>query len=167
MKKTRLLLFLSGVFFVAFAAQLYFSPDVNGKEDNPSEIWLKRCEKGTDQCEIFQSLSLKESGQRLIEFAVGFSPEEQGAARAVAVLPLGILLDRPVGLEIDSDKKFQFTVRQCLNSGCYGFINMNEALLSAMRKGDKMTIVFTSVQGKTLRVEMSLKGFTKALKSLG
>ena len=165
----RRILFLS---FVAFAiavmpAGLSFAKNDKLKD---GEAWTVRCSAEEDdparECEIFQRLMVKDTGQRVAEFAVGF-PEDQDAARGVIILPLGILVNEPMQMIIDEDQAFQFKPRYCTNQGCFAFVNINDSLMKILQKGAEATITTKSFTGQNVSVKMSLVGFTKALDKIG
>lgn len=141
--------------------------------DASGEQWIVRCNEGAPeeikekrgQCEIFQRLVLTDSNKRLIEFAIGF-PSDREDARGIVVLPLGIMLEPGVSMEIDDGQPFKFNVRFCDPRGCYAYVNLNKDVLDMMRKGGKVTISFQTPEPKTLRIEMLLKGFTRKLKEI-
>lgn len=145
--------------------------------DVPDANWLVRCngasgeedavpvEVSTKNCEVYQRLVLKETNQRLVEFAVGF-PEGQKAGRGVMILPLGIILSEPVSIKVDDKESFSFDIRYCTQQGCFAFLTMNEAILTAFRDGDVASITFQAMDGKVMKVNMSLDGFVDALKKL-
>jgi invasion protein IalB len=134
-------------------------------------MWFTRCEKQDPksttppQCEAFQRLVIKESSQRLAEFAVGYAEKGQ-PARGIIVLPLGILLPAGVQMQIDAGKAFKFNVRYCEVSGCYAYVTLNDELLTLMRKGTKAVITFQSTKAQKIQIEMSLKGFGAALEKV-
>ena len=131
-------------------------------------LWAKRCETEGEkkgQCELFQRLVVKETGKRVVEFAVGY-PEKKEEARGVIVLPLGILLTEGVKMQIDGGQSFTFKPRYCGPEGCFAFVNMNKQMLDIMRKGKEASLTFQTVQGQNLTVKMSLEGFGKTLKEI-
>ncbi|NCC21777.1 MAG: hypothetical protein EOM26_04855 [Alphaproteobacteria bacterium] len=172
------------------AGVVFASHSVTGKEkakpagteaaqNAPAELWSVRCAEGEDGekmqgrggCEVFQRLVAAEGGQRVAEFAIGF-PEDKEAARGVIILPLGILLHTggdvaTTQMMIDDGEPFSFRPRYCDLGGCYAYLNLNAAVLDMLRKGKQISFLFLDRQGKTIRVNMSLDGISKALKKIG
>lgn len=139
---------------------------VASQDEAPASPWSVRCSEGEDKsCEIFQRLVVKETGQRVAEFAIGF-PDGKKEARGVVILPLGILLPEGARMQIDDGQPFKFKVRYCTQQGCFAFLNLNKELLGKLRKGDAATVIFKNLEGQDLSVGMSLDGFTKSLKEL-
>jgi len=114
-------------------------------------------------CEIFQRLTLAKTGQRVSEFVIGLS-EDKKNARGVLILPLGILLDNGIEMQIDDDQIFKFKPRYCVNDGCYAFINLDKPLLSALKKGGVVEFRAVALSGKDIKIKMTLQGVTKALR---
>lgn len=140
--------------------------------DPNGEVWFQRCNeepKGKEprrgKCEIFQRLIHNESGARILEFAIGYPPNKT-AARGIISLPLGILLQKDMLIKIDELPPFGFKVRYCDPNGCYAYLNLDEAVLEKLRKGTKITVIFESMKPQKVEVELSLKGFAKALKQV-
>ncbi len=143
------------------------------KVESPS-AWTIRCteipkdaekkdSKAVKSCEIFQRLSVKETGQRLIEFAVGKNVDsETGDARGVVVLPLGILLQPGVLMQIDKDQPYKFDVNHCTEKGCFAYVDLNAEIIDHMYKGNLATLILKTIEGKNVKIALSLKGFKQS-----
>jgi invasion protein IalB len=144
-------------------------------EEEQKNPWSVRCnelaegeevsEAKRGRCEVYQRLVMAESGQRLAEFAIGF-PEDQENARGVVIMPLGILLNPGVQMMIDDGDPFTFKVRYCNQGGCFAYLSLSEEVLKMLKKGNEASFLFMEPGGKTVRVNMSLMGLTKALKGI-
>lgn len=138
-----------------------------------AEPWKIRCNNEEAQksdskrgkCEVFQQLIVKESKQRFAEFAIGF-PEGQKEARGIMILPLGILLEAGVEMQIDDKQPFKFKVRYCEPGGCAAFLSLNDSVLDMFNNGKIAKVTLQTAQGKTLSFEMSLKGFADQFKQV-
>lgn len=161
-----LLAILIGVF-------IYGSQQTAFSSDNEPEksMWTLRCAdvpEGTKEaqknCEIFQRLSVKESGQRIIEFVVGkdAAKDKQGIRRGVVILPLGVLIPHGITMQIDELPPYKFALHHCTNAGCFAFVDLNSDIISKMKKGDQAKMTMRSVEGKNVNIVLSLKGFSKA-----
>lgn len=113
------------------------------------------------KCEMFQRQDVKETGQRVIELAVGY-PEDQKEARGVFVLPTGILLQQGVKLRIDENKPLEFQVRYCVPDGCVAYVTMNDTILDLMGKGSSAYVEVAQMNGQKVTIPMPLKGFKKS-----
>ena len=160
-----------GTFVLAIAGAVmasFVSPVAS--QDEQASNWVKRCNElkegeKTAHCEIFQRLIVKESGQRIAEFAIGFPKDKQGA-RGVMILPLGMLLTEGVKMQVDEGQAFRFDVRYCTANGCFAFLTMGDPVLNMLKKGDTANISFKTLDGKDFSLSMSLKGFSKSLEGI-
>jgi invasion protein IalB len=155
----------------AFAEDKAAAAKLAAADKGNDVFWTVRCEKGFEKdlksgkCEVFQRLIVKETNQRMVEFAVGF-PEKKDTARGVIVMPLGVLLTEQVTLQIDKNKSFAFDVRYCTGDGCFAYVNLTKEVLDTMRSGQKAVLSFRTMEGRQVNVELSLKDFGKALKQV-
>ncbi len=170
MKRTYIFITFGLLLLSALALFVAGGSDLEAAEGQ--ELWSTRCSDGATgkdvkrgTCEVFQRLNLKETNQRLIEFAVGF-PEGRDDARGIIVLPLGVLLEPGVEMQVDDQSPLKFKVRYCDAKGCFAYISLNNAVLDMLRKGDKARIIFSSPKPQKIQIDMSLKGFAKALKAV-
>jgi invasion protein IalB len=161
-------LFLGILFALAIAGTQVIAAEPAAAE----KPWSVRCnkdEKGKEisepkrgNCEIFQRLVVKDTGQRFVEVAIGF-PKEKESARGIIVVPLGILLQPGMSMKIDGGKEYKFQARYCDNNGCFGYVDLNDALLESLRKGSKLTVSFQALNKKQINVEVTLKDFATSL----
>lgn len=161
------------LFVVLFAASV--SMGIAANKDKPSTTtpgmqiadtgWNKRCEaKDKKKCEIFQQLVEANSKSRVAEFAI--SPETAKGASGVIVLPLGILLEKGVGMQIDNGKIYRFNVRYCTAAGCFAYVNLEKTLMTSMKSGGTAKFIFLAGNGQNVNLLLSLKGFNKAIEQL-
>lgn len=137
---------------------------------NLDNAWGIRCndeesskaENKRGKCEMFQRQDMKETGQRVIEFAIGYPPEQE-AARGLFILPTGILLQEGVKMRIDENKPLEFQVRYCVPNGCMAYVSMNDQILDMMSKGTNAVVEVSQLDGKKIAIPMPLKGFKKSL----
>lgn len=129
--------------------------------------WSVRCSSDKPapgrECEVYQRLVVAKTGQRVAEFAVGF-PKDKQDGRGVIVLPLGILLEDGIVMQIGDGQKFKFKPRYCNPDGCFAFVNVNATLTDALKKGTEVQFNAKALTGKEIKIKMSLKGLDKALK---
>jgi len=143
---------------------------VASQEEEPS-AWLVRCndtaksETDKSSCEVFQRLVMQETGQRVVEFAVGF-PEGKEVARGVLILPLGVLLPEGGQMQIDDGQAFQFKLRYCTTDGCYAFLDVGTPLLNKMAAGENIKLIFKAMDGQGIALDLPLRGFTKTIEKL-
>lgn len=131
--------------------------------------WSKRCVKGTDKCDVFQRLTVKETGERVMEFGVGKLAVEGNKdvlAQGTLLLPLGISLSAPVTLLIDKGESANVQVQSCAQFGCVVTFNMTDEVLQKMKSGQTMNVIFNTGEGKRMAIPVSLNGFGDAVASI-
>mgnify|MGYP006428621615 CR=1 FL=1 len=142
------------------------------QQNKSNTAWDIRCTKDddgqeTDQCEMFSKISVKDTGQRVVEFAIRKAEKDPGrVAEGIIILPLGILLPPGVKMQIDSGEDYSFNLRSCTQAGCFAVVSLNQQLINQMKGGIEAKIRFANTQGKPIRLNLSLKGFTKAWNEL-
>ena len=131
--------------------------------------WAAACETventGQRQCYIFQNIALKDSGQRLLHFAVGYVGTT-GRPAAIVTLPLGITLPPGVGLVVDEGEPVRFPLQQCTTNGCRGMLGLSDDLLAQLKAGRQARITFQDGNRREIAVPVSLIGFTAGFNSL-
>ncbi len=138
--------------------------------------WVLSCVytgSGNDPCRFIQVLNNGEGGRVAQVSIVPLPPGRGVAAAAVIETPLGTLLrvprnadelNQPGGLRIQVDdgelRVFQFTF--CTEGGCVAEIGMDEALVSAFKRGNVAKILIWSVDApdQPVQLSLSLSGFT-------
>lgn len=164
-------------FFTAFIALALFAAPALAADKAPaqkpaSEVidsgWNMRCNTKKPEknaCEVFKKLSQGENGPRIAEFAIGF-PKDQDAASGVIILPLGILLEKGISMQVDSGKPYVFQIRYCTNAGCFSYVSLKPALLDEIKKGKKLNFAFKTSEGQKVNLIMALDGLDKVIKAL-
>ncbi len=172
--KMKIGLVLAVILVIGAAVMISGGNPVASQDAAPETLWNTRCqdEAAQKQCEVFQRLIVKETGQRVVEFAIGFPDDAGGDPRGVMILPLGILLPSGTIMQVDDGAAFKFDIRFCTVDGCFAFLDMKRELeggktaLDMLRKGKNAKITFQNVQGQAMTVDLSLAGFKKALDNL-
>lgn len=155
-------LLLTVVAHPAFAQQA-------GSNNGQKNAWHYRC--GTESrdrvCEIAQRLSVKKTGRRVVEMAIAPAGEKGQKLRAVLILPLGVSTQAGVTLRIDDrDRTYGANISHCLKDGCYVYMEITDTLLASMKKGREAQLAMRTHQGRKIRVNLSLIGFTRAYEKL-
>lgn len=134
--------------------------------------WLVRCQSAAaagaaaPSCFIFQNVVETDKDRQVMMFLVAY-PQGQGRPRAVIILPLGIDLRGGIELSIDEGAPERHPFISCFKDGCQAHIELDDAALARFRRGLKGVIAFRALpDGQAIRLPVSFKGFTAALKSL-
>ena len=129
--------------------------------------WVTRCVSADNQqqCHIEQNIVAgKEKKLRLMTVQIGYF-EQRRIANFIA--PLGVLLTPGVALEIDGFKFSNATpFNFCNTAGCSASAELDDKMISLMKKGKKLVATIIDPSGKTIAVPVSLSGFTPAFNNL-
>jgi invasion protein IalB len=129
--------------------------------------WSVRCFPGEgdeDLCQMYQLLTESE-GNPVAEFTLyrleGAGPVAAGATIAV---PLGTLLTEEMRLSVDGGKAKSYAYSFCTMGGCFSRIGLTADEVEAMKQGAQALIEIVPAQApdQTVRIEVSLSGFTAA-----
>jgi invasion protein IalB len=131
--------------------------------------WAKACETGESgkkECFLFQNITTQDGSRGILHMTVIKIPEANNPIMVITV-PLGIFLPRGLALSIDGAKPTRIQVQVCSTNGCQSQFQMPDAVLGSFKAGLEGTMQMFDPSGKEVKVPFSLKGFTKALASLG
>jgi invasion protein IalB len=156
----------------SFAAALtlaLLSPLAGAQEGTKFGNWTAKCEesKGKVQggCFIFQNLVLREGGQRVLQFAVGYVATTNEPI-ALLSLPLGISLPPGVTIRIGDGAPTRVIVERCEPNGCRAGLKLKPDLLRQLSEGTQLTVTFHDAERRSIDVPLSLEGFAAGLGSL-
>lgn len=131
--------------------------------------WTAKCEESKGQvqggCFIFQNLVLREGGQRVLQFAVGYVATTD-APIALLSLPLGISLPPGVTIRIGNAEPTRVIVERCEPNGCRAGLKLTAELLAQLKAGTQLTVTFHDAERRPIEVPLSLEGFEAGLTSL-
>lgn len=134
--------------------------------------WEMRCvkvEEGQKEpCKLFQLLQ-DDKGNSIAEFNLVVLPKGgQAVAGVTAIVPLETLLTKQLTISVDGGAKKRYAFRFCGQAGCYAQIGLSNADVATYKRGAKgtLSIVPAFAPDKTISVDISLSGFTKAYEAL-
>jgi len=137
--------------------------------ENSFENWTVRCESaGSGQqtdCILLQNMVLKTGGEPILEFAVGYAPED-GVPTVILSLPLGISLPPGISIQIDEGDTTSFPIERCEPDGCRAGMKLREATIEQLKRADHLNITFHDNQRQPISVRLSLDGFAAGFKTL-
>ncbi len=131
----------------------------------PQPGWTSACEAPSRatplDCQIEQRAVLASSGQLVAAVTI----RVPGATRKPLVmvrLPLGLSLEGGVTLAVDGAGAGSLPLQTCDASGCYAGAPLPATLLSAMRSGSSLDVVFTGLDKRPIKLGLPLSGFAAA-----
>lgn len=147
------------------------SAEAEPQDGQKFQDWMVRCQSAATgaaapPCFIFQNVVESDKDRQIMMFVVAYPPG-QGRPRAVVILPLGIDLRGGIEIAIDDGAPQRHAFISCFQDGCQVHIDLDDAVLAGFKRGIKGFITFRSLpDGRAVRLPISFKGFTAALKSL-
>lgn len=131
--------------------------------------WTVKCEESHGKvqggCFIFQNLVLREGGQRVLQFAVGYVSTSE-VPIALLSLPLGISLPPGVTIRIGDAPPTRVIVERCDPNGCRAGLKLDEALLAELQQGKQLIVTFHDAERRPIEVPLSLDGFEAGLAAI-
>ena len=131
--------------------------------------WRVSCEgekqEGRKGCFIIQNLVLREGGQRVLQFAIGYVKESPDPV-ALLSLPLGISLPPGAEIQIDDNAPKRVAIERCEPNGCRAGLLLVSETLQSMRLGKQLSIKFFDAKRQPIEVPLSLDGFDEGLTAL-
>lgn len=81
-------------------------------------------------------------------------------------LPLGILVNMPVGIQVEGNPAEKFAIQTCTQNGCFVGTTISDRLLGAMRSGKELQVSFQATDKQNLTIAVPLSGFAVAYDKL-
>ena len=144
-----------------------------GQPDVPSVLvyqdWRLICPARKEKdanCRMTQDIVDSKSGQAiasLVLFKEVGKDKKESTVLAVNV-PLGILLEPGVGLKFGNDLK-TYAYKTCLEGGCLAVVPVDAALEKSITGTDDAALNVARLDGKTVQLPFSTKGFADARKA--
>ncbi len=129
-------------------------------------------------CQMMHKLQNRKSGKLIMAVVLPGNPGKDGV-NALIIAPFGLNLAEGIVVSVGEAnaeaKSAGLTAKiqarapfhTCLPSGCVARFNLNRNMISALRKGNVAQVKMVSAdQNKSVKVNISLKGFTAAERRL-
>ncbi|MEX2617908.1 MAG: invasion associated locus B family protein [Alphaproteobacteria bacterium] len=132
------------------------------------DAWRVQCNSPTGApavCQMFQNIVVKDSGEPVLRFFVGYQGEGETPI-GVLVVPLGVHLPSGITLKIDDGQAYELTIEVCLPNGCRARFGFDRNFLDLFKQGSNGTVSFVGGNRQPFNVPISLIGFTAALKAI-
>ena len=140
--------------------------------------WIVRCGDRVEgqprrKCEMVQSISVRETGQRVAEMALtaGYQMADDGEVMdmigGLVLIPLGVSTEDGLIIRIDqSQQARQFPIQGCAAQGCQARIAFTREEAGRMAEGETLSLIARNTQGKPVVIPMSLDGFGAAMEEM-
>lgn len=159
---------ISVVFLLLNISNSYAEENIQHFED-----WALRCIPNEDseatskeKCFIFQRLFINNNDSKQLIMQINVLKLDEGLPVAVLNLPLGIYLPDGVQMDFDIGDPVTLQVERCVKGGCRARIEMDTTMRTAFRRSYNARVAFKSDNDNEVVLEVSLKGFNQALKTL-
>ena len=131
--------------------------------------WLKICnvdpKTNKNHCLVTRDMRT-ESGQFLGTIMVREIVNEKRKRLGFSI-PLGLLVQPGVNIQIDKNKPKRGKIGVCLRNGCYGEVAIDSGFIGTMKKGNNLIVTALNQQNKQISFRLSLAGFTATYDSKG
>ncbi|MEO1102969.1 MAG: invasion associated locus B family protein [Pseudomonadota bacterium] len=130
---------------------------------NPNEDpWVKICNTDPNAqkqiCLITQELRT-DAGQFLASVAIRETPGE-ARKTMIASIPVGMLIQPGVQLQIDGSEPNIARYSICFPNACYAELAIDAGYIDRLKAGGKLQMTTINQQGKQVRFDLTLIGFT-------
>lgn len=157
------------------SAQKTAQPATQVADQSTGPAWLVRCgEKAEGQmrrpCEMVQAITMRETGQRVVEMALtaGYKMQDDGEVLdmigGVVVVPLGVAVEEGVIIRVDdAEQARKFPIQGCAAQGCQARIAFTLDEAQTMAKGETLSVIARNTEGRPVIIPMRLAGFDAAM----
>ena len=127
--------------------------------------WAARCSSpGRDaplECAMEQNAILNKTGQLVVLVNIRV-PGDTRTPIALVQLPLGLNLQTGAKFQVDDGKSVDLPIQTCENRGCYASLPVSPEMLTALRSGKQLKILFQDLAKETITIPMALNDFAAA-----
>lgn len=142
------------------------APPAAGGPDSP---WAKLCNTdpatGKELCLTIQEIRA-DTGQFIASATIRTIAGEAKKSLITAVPP-GMLLQPGLRIQIDDAQQVEVKYGICFPNACYGELEVDDAFITKLKAGGKLTLTTLNQQAKPVNFPMTLAGFTKAYDGSG
>lgn len=157
---------LAGAFALAFAAS---AAQAQIRIASEHGFWKVICETppgaSSEQCGMHQSVQDESREELGLSITLLRPADRQGDLLRIQA-PLGILLPKGVGLEVDGESIGTAFFIRCFNDGCWADVNVDDKLLETFSAGKLAIFKVFPTPEEGVGIPVDLTGFAEAYKSL-
>lgn len=131
--------------------------------------WRVECASPRDGkavCSMFQRLTWEENkAVEALRVVVAMTEREgKPIPRMNLIVPLGAFLPAGVSVALEDEKEIRVQIPFCGPEGCIVMMDLADDVIEQLKAKSKMTVGYFLPDQKAMRITVSLKGFTGALK---
>jgi invasion protein IalB len=127
--------------------------------------WAVRCSSVSRdaplECAIEQTAVLTKTGQLIVLVSIRV-PGDTHTPIALVQLPLGLNLPAGAKIQVDDGKTVDLQIQTCENRGCYTTTPIAPELLTALKSGKQLKVLFQDMAKETIAIPMPLADFAAA-----
>ncbi len=119
-------------------------------------------------CVLSQSILMAKTRQVFVSVSIHATPAKAKTPPYMATvrLPHGLALASGIQFQIDKQRPGRLTVYTSSPQGVFARVGVINKLLSSLKKGRQLKIIFQGRNGRKFTMSMSLKGFTAGFEKL-
>lgn len=131
--------------------------------------WTVNCgvQDGQKACAMFRQ---EVNAQNQPVLSMNVSTEQSDTVSGILIVPFGVLVSKPIHLQIDDSKlTLDTSVRTCVPGGCVVPVSFNKAQIAGLRAGKQLKMSATSAANGEPKIDnlyIQLDGFGGALDRL-
>lgn len=151
------------------SAQEAEAPAAAPPPGGPESPWAKLCNTdpatGKELCLTIQEIRA-DTGQFIASATIRTIAGDAKKSLITAVPP-GMLLQPGLRIQIDDQPQVEVKYGICFPNACYGELEVDDAFVTKLKAGGKLTLTTLNQQAKPVNFPMTLAGFTKAFDGKG
>ena len=135
----------------------------------PTPGWAARCTSASRdaplECGIEQTAILTKTGQLIVLVNIRVSSDSH-APVALVQLPLGLNLPAGAKFQVDDGKVVDLQIQTCENRGCYANSPIAPELLTALKSGKQLKVLFQNLAKESIAIPLPLGDFAAAYEKI-
>jgi len=137
---------------------------IAGKQPGWSSKCVRENRKSSDECYV-EELLYASNAQPIASVAVRTASDKANPTLLIRV-PVGLFLPAGVSVQIDGCKPEPVILQTCEAQGCFGEMQLNPTLISALTAGKELSVVFQNMAKQEVKLPFPLDNFANVYKSI-
>jgi invasion protein IalB len=115
-------------------------------------------------CSVEETLVLANTGQ--VVASVGVRTQSHTAPVIILRVPVGLYLPAGLNIQIDNAKPEPVPLQTCDAQGCYAEMQISPALLAALKRGKRLSIICQNVAKNNVVLPLVLDNFADTFQKI-